>query len=99
MLIGRYRFSLRILDSGDGTPDTAKEVAIRVAQRSALQIIAKHLEVIFSLLQRFVVLNALLYKTDQFFGTNDLLYVSFLITFALPSDSNYFQMAFSLSTS
>ncbi|KAG8973194.1 hypothetical protein FRC05_009056 [Tulasnella sp. 425] len=44
MLIHRYRFSLHIANPGAGS-EQAKEAAMKGAQRSALQIIAKHLEI------------------------------------------------------
>lgn len=48
MLIHRYRFSLHIANPGAGA-EQGKEAAMKGAQRSALQIIAKHLEVRYRL--------------------------------------------------
>ncbi|KAG8905465.1 hypothetical protein FRB99_008906 [Tulasnella sp. 403] len=44
MLIHRYRFSLYVTNPANGN-EQGKEVAVKMAQRSALQIIAKHLEI------------------------------------------------------
>lgn len=44
MLIHRYRFSVHLSGIGPSS-EQAKDVAMRNAQRSAMQIIAKHLEV------------------------------------------------------
>ncbi|KAG9009417.1 hypothetical protein FRB94_012074 [Tulasnella sp. JGI-2019a] len=44
MLIYRYRFSVHVANVG-APNDRGKEVAMRMSQRSALQIIAKHLEI------------------------------------------------------
>ncbi|KAG8886071.1 hypothetical protein FRB97_007947 [Tulasnella sp. 331] len=75
MLIYRYRFSVHVANLGPSN-EQGKDAAMRMSQRSALQIIAKHLElfVIHQLTQAGRTLIAVLLecKSDEALSTSSL---------------------------